>query len=140
MDHKLYEFNVKATIEELLDIELKLIRRRTTVKENYDFVLNAYIKRGSGDIPSLNEFFNELNEHFRVARNIRSVIENKVASAGEAVDESMKARNGINRGVATIVASEFEGIRENHLSICATEKKKTRAQSDVAIFARRHLA
>ena len=58
MDHKLYEFNINATIEGLLlHTEARLNTPRTTaVKENYDLASTTYDKRGNGNTPNTNEF------------------------------------------------------------------------------------
>ena len=119
MDHKLYEFNVNATIEELLlYTEARLNTPRTTaVRENYDLASITYDKQ-------------RRTECSRLARNIRSAIEIGTAIAGEAIDENTETINDIKRRIANILPADSGGRRENHLTICAKKespkkKKKT---------------
>ena len=77
MDHKLHEFKVNTTSEELLDVEWSL---------------------------------HGLNEHLRVARNIRSVTENKIAVAREAIRSTEQKETGTQSSVAARGPQEYDAV------------------------------
>ena len=108
-----YDYSTDDPIAKLLANESRLCHRRKAIKEDYNVALATYDKEGSSMVPILGQYFTELTDNTRVCKAIRSVIESKADTAGDALPESPKIKNALNKKITTDFNTEFEQIQAN---------------------------